>query len=42
MSPNQGDDDKVEAEKNPGEVTIPRDEFDPLNKRMISPLKPSS
>jgi hypothetical protein len=31
-----------EDEKNQGEVTLPRDEDDPLNKRKVSPKNPSS
>jgi hypothetical protein len=31
-----------EVEQKKGEVTPPRDEADPLNKRKVSPLKPSS
>jgi hypothetical protein len=31
-----------EAEQKKGEVTPPRDEADPLKKRKVSPLKPSS
>jgi hypothetical protein len=42
MSPDRGNGDKVEAEQRPGEVTPPRDEADPLKKRKVSPLKPSS
>jgi hypothetical protein len=48
VSPNRGGDDKVEeingkgSKQKPGEVTPPRDEVDPLNKRKVSPLKPSS
>jgi hypothetical protein len=48
ISPDQGGDDEVEElngkgdEPKPGEVTPPRDEFDPLNKRKVSPPKPSS
>jgi hypothetical protein len=48
VSPNRGGDDEVEeindkgAEKNPGEVTPPRNEVDPLKKRKVSPPKPSS
>jgi hypothetical protein len=47
-SPGRGGDDEVEEinrkehEKNQGEVTLPRDEADPLKKRKVSPLKPSS
>jgi hypothetical protein len=32
----------IEAEQNKGKVTPPRDEADPLKKRKVSPLKPSS
>jgi hypothetical protein len=48
VSPDRGGDDEVEelngkgAEQKPGEVTPPRDEVDPLKKRKVSPLKPSS
>jgi hypothetical protein len=48
VSPDQGGDDEVEeingigAEQKQGEVTPPRDETDPLKKRKVSPLKPSS
>jgi hypothetical protein len=48
ISPDRGGDDEVEElngkgdEPNPGEVTPPRDEVDPLNKRKVSPPKPSS
>ena len=42
MSPERGGDDEVEAEQKPNEVTPPRDEFDPLKKRKVSPLKPYS
>jgi hypothetical protein len=42
MSPDRGGGDEVEAEQRPGEVTPPRDEVDPLKKRKVSPLKPSS
>jgi hypothetical protein len=36
-----GGGDEVESEQRPSEVTLPRDEFDPLRKRKVSPLKPS-
>jgi hypothetical protein len=48
VSPDRGGDDEVEElngkgdEQNLGEVTPPRDETDPLKKRKVSPLKPSS
>jgi hypothetical protein len=42
VSPDRGGDDEVEAEQKPNEVTPPRDEVDPLKKRKVSPLKPSS
>jgi hypothetical protein len=42
VSPDQGGDDEVEAKQNPNEVTPPRDEVDPLKKRKVSPMKPSS
>jgi hypothetical protein len=42
MSPDRGGGDEVEAEHRPVEVTPPRDEIDPLKKRKVSPLKPSS
>jgi hypothetical protein len=48
ISLDRGGDDEVEelngkgAEQNPSEVTPPRDEVDPLNKRNVSPLKPYS
>jgi len=47
VSPNQGGDDEVEelnrkgVEQKPEEVTPPIDDFDPLKKRKVSPLKPS-
>jgi hypothetical protein len=48
VSPVQGGDEKVEEingkefEQKKGEVTLPRDETNPLKKRKVSPLKPSS
>jgi hypothetical protein len=48
VSLGQGGDDEVEEingkeyEKNQGEVIPPRDEVDPLKKRKVSPLQPSS
>jgi hypothetical protein len=42
MSPDQGGGDEVEVEQKPNEVTPPRDEVDPLKKRNVSSLKPSS
>jgi hypothetical protein len=48
VSPDRGGDDEVEDingtgdEKKQGEVTASRDETDPLKKRKVSPLKPSS
>jgi acetyl-CoA carboxylase beta subunit len=48
VSPDLGDDDKVEElndkgdEKNPSEVTPLRNKVDPLKKRKFSPPKPSS
>jgi hypothetical protein len=48
ISPDRGGDDEVEelngkgVEQKPGEVTLPIDEVDPLKKRKVSPLKPSS
>jgi hypothetical protein len=46
ISPEQGGDggeiDGTEVEQNKGKVTPPRDEEDPLKKRKVSPLKPSS
>jgi hypothetical protein len=46
VSPDQGGDDEEingkGAEQKPGKVTPPRDETDPLKKRKVSPLKPSS
>jgi hypothetical protein len=48
VSPDRGGDDEVEEingtgdEQKQGEVTPPRDETDPLKKRKVSPLKPSS
>jgi hypothetical protein len=46
ISPEQGGDDEEidgsEVEQKKGEVTPPRDEEDPLKKRKVSPLKPSS
>jgi hypothetical protein len=48
VSPDRGGDDEVEeingkgVEQKQGEVTPPRDEVDPLKKRKVSPLKPSS
>jgi hypothetical protein len=42
MSLDRGGGEEVEAEQRPGEVTPPRDEVDPLKKRKVSPLKPSS
>jgi hypothetical protein len=48
VSPDRGGDDEVEEindkgdEQKQGEVTPPRDEVDPLKKRKVSPLKPSS
>jgi hypothetical protein len=46
ISPEQGGDgediDGTKFKKNKGEVTLPRDEEDPLKKRNFSPLKPSS
>jgi hypothetical protein len=42
VSPNRGGDDEVEVEQKPSEVTSPRDKVDPLKKRKVSPLKPSS
>jgi hypothetical protein len=48
VSPNRGGDDEVEElndkgfEHNPSKVTPPRDNVDPLKKRKVSPLKPSS
>jgi hypothetical protein len=41
-SPDRGGGDEVEYEQRPNEVTPPRDEEDPLKKRKVSPLKPSS
>jgi hypothetical protein len=47
-SPGRGGDDEVEEingkedEQKQGEVTLPRDEVDPLKKRKVSPPKPSS
>jgi hypothetical protein len=53
VSPGRGGDDKVDQEEtnrkedqhNQGEVTLPRDpidEVDPLKKRKVSPMKPTS
>jgi hypothetical protein len=49
ISPSRGGDDEEEEEinakedeKRQGEVTPPRDETDPMNKRKVSPMKPSS
>jgi hypothetical protein len=42
MSPDQWGGEKVEVEQRPDEVTPPRDEVDPLEKRKVSPPKPSS
>jgi hypothetical protein len=42
MSPNRGGGDEVEYELRLGKVTLPGDEVDPLKKRKVSPLKPSS
>jgi hypothetical protein len=46
ISAEQGGDGReiygVEVEHKKGEVTLPRDEEDPLKKRKVSPLKPSS
>jgi hypothetical protein len=45
-SPEQGGDDEeidgTDVEQKKGEVTPPRDDEDPSNKRKVSPLKPSS
>jgi hypothetical protein len=46
ISPERGGDGEeingIEAEQNKGEVTPPRDEEDPSNKRKVSPPKSSS
>jgi hypothetical protein len=46
MSPEQGGDGKeidgTKSEERKGEVTVPKDEEDPLKKRKVSPPKPSS
>jgi hypothetical protein len=48
VSPDQGGDDESEeingigVEKKQGKVTLSRDETDPLKKRKVSPLRPSS
>jgi hypothetical protein len=48
VSPDRGGDDESEeingigVEQKQGEVTLSRDETDPLKKRKVSPLKPSS
>jgi hypothetical protein len=48
VSPGQGGDEEVEEvngkedDQNQGEVTLPRDEVYPLNKRKVSPSKPAS
>jgi hypothetical protein len=45
VSPNRGgDDEEINGKgykQKPSEVTLPRDEVDPLKKRKVSPLKPS-
>jgi hypothetical protein len=46
VSPDQGGDDEeingTGAKQKQGQVTLPRDETDPLKKRKVSPLKPAS
>jgi hypothetical protein len=42
MSPDRGAGDKVEDEHIPSEVTLPKDEEDPLKKIKVSPSKDSS
>jgi hypothetical protein len=42
MSPDRGGGDEVEVGQKFSEVTLPRDEVDPLKKRTVSPLKLSS
>jgi hypothetical protein len=37
VSPDRGGDDELEAEQKLGEVTPPKEEVDPLNKRKVSP-----
>jgi hypothetical protein len=42
ISPDRGGGDEAKVEQRPNEVTLPKDEVDPLKKRKVSPLKPSS
>jgi hypothetical protein len=42
MSPNRWGGDELEDEQKPRELTSPKYEVEPLNKRKFSPSKPSS